>query len=251
MPQVTIPFQEHFQEAMLDGRKQCTARTKPAGTAGDTFEAFGATFEIRAVVRHALHDVRSFLWRMEGVESPEAFVEVWEGLHRRAGFRPEQQVYVHFFTMTVAPSGPDARSVYAAPRINSLLKANGEVAYLYVHAVDEAEALLKQIQDIWDALYFAEVDMRLDRIREDGTMYTIKEAYDKLTPILPLRDDRPNVQPLLALVKWWRDEKETKSFTHEGSNMPPTAVGIPTKLLEELQASIEGASETEADDGGE
>ena len=93
-------------------------------------------------------------------------------------------------------------------RIHSMLKANGEVAYLYVQAVDEAEALLKQVQDIWDALYWTG-DVVLPRVFTDGDGkgYRIKDAYDRLTPILPLHDDRPAVQPLLALVKWWRDEK--------------------------------------------
>lgn len=231
-----VPFQERFHEEMIDGRKQCTARVRPVGSAGDTFEAFGATFEIRAVVRHSLDDVRNFLWRMEGVESPEEFEAVWEGLHPRAGFRPKQLVYVHFFFMTTAPGGPDIRAVYAAQRINSLMKTNGEVALLYVQAVDEAEALLKQVQDIWDALHWTgDVVLRQVFTKDDGAKYTIKPAFDKLTPILPLREDRPDVQPLLALVKWWRDDKDRVSRPKDAE-----ITWVPVSLLDELQVSIEG-----------
>ena len=43
---VIIPFRPEFKDKMLKGLKTATSRTKKYGNAGDTFNAFGATFRI-------------------------------------------------------------------------------------------------------------------------------------------------------------------------------------------------------------
>ena len=94
---VRIPFQQRWRESMLTGNKVCTSRGRRFGKPGDTFEAFGADFELQAVEKMPLGDVKDSLYLQEGCESPEEFQRVWTKLNPRRGFVPEQQVHVHWF----------------------------------------------------------------------------------------------------------------------------------------------------------
>jgi len=82
---------------MLSGLKVCTSRSRRFGRPGDTFEAFGADFELRAIGRLSLRHVRDRLYLQEGCESLEEFQRAWSELHPRKGFVPERLVYVHWF----------------------------------------------------------------------------------------------------------------------------------------------------------
>jgi len=93
---VKIPFKPRFKVPMLLGEKTLTSRTRKMGESGDTFEAFGATFEITDVFKADLDTVAYFFDR-EGCSSREDFIEVWEKIHPRKGFIPTQRVYVHVF----------------------------------------------------------------------------------------------------------------------------------------------------------
>lgn len=94
---ITIPFLPQFKEPMLAGIKTTTARTKKYGEAGDTFTAWGKTFELREVIRLLLSSVRDRYYQQEGFESPAHFVTLWESLHPIKGFDPMQAVYLHSF----------------------------------------------------------------------------------------------------------------------------------------------------------
>lgn len=94
---VHIPFLAIFKEPMLAGTKTCTARTRKYGQPGDTFEAWGATFEIREIVHLLLATVRDKFHLQEGFSSPGEFVAIWWKLHPIKGFDPEAAVYVHSF----------------------------------------------------------------------------------------------------------------------------------------------------------
>ncbi len=74
---VTIPFRPEFKDALLEGRKTKTARTKKYGERGDQFEAFGAPFVILKVEKIRLSDIASKFFAEEGVESPEAYQKKW------------------------------------------------------------------------------------------------------------------------------------------------------------------------------
>ena len=100
MAVVVIPFQEQFREAMLAGRKTCTSRTKLYGRAGDTFEAFEATFKLTETHQCPLDFVTVMLFQHEGLRSPEEFKTVWCRLHPRKGWIPDLLVWVHHFTYT-------------------------------------------------------------------------------------------------------------------------------------------------------
>ena len=95
---VKIPFRPAFREPLLSGVKVCTARTKRMGQPGDTFEAFGATFELKSVSEELLAYVAD-LWMQEGCTSREHFIEVWNGIHPRTGYHPQQEVFLHRFKL--------------------------------------------------------------------------------------------------------------------------------------------------------
>jgi len=97
MVEVKIPFKERFREVLLDGTKTWTSRTRRMGKMGDTFDAFGATFEIERVERRTLGNIRYHHWKEEGCKSSTDFFEVWEQIHPRKGYIPSQLVWVHIF----------------------------------------------------------------------------------------------------------------------------------------------------------
>ena len=97
LSEVYIPFQEQWQDKMLDGIKVCTTRTKAYGRWGDTFKAFGAIFVIIAVDKKTLEDVAENFFHQEGCVSPEEFINVWEGLHPIKKWVPKQVVWCHHF----------------------------------------------------------------------------------------------------------------------------------------------------------
>ena len=77
---VKMPFMEKLRKPMLAGVKTCTSRTRIFGKEGDTFDAFGAEFEIVGMTELSLSEVQEFFWKQEGVKSPEEFKKVW-GIH--------------------------------------------------------------------------------------------------------------------------------------------------------------------------
>lgn len=97
MGTITIPFKEQFKQALLDGQKTMTSRTKKYGKPGDTFSIYGGTFVIKHIEKKSLRDVAEQHYAEEGVDTPEAFRNVWIRLHPIKGFDAEQDVYVHTF----------------------------------------------------------------------------------------------------------------------------------------------------------
>ncbi len=96
---VHIPFREQFKTLMLAEQKTCTSRTKRYGNMGDTFDAFGFTFELTNVFRASLGSVAQLLFYEEGFLDPKAFVICWKEIHPRKGYNPNQEVYIHSFKL--------------------------------------------------------------------------------------------------------------------------------------------------------
>ena len=94
---VGIPFQVRWRDRMLSGWKTCTSRTRKYGAPGDTFDAFGVTFEIIDVEQAELIYVAVGLHKKEGCSTPWEFKEVWKELHPRKGWDDSQKVWVHLF----------------------------------------------------------------------------------------------------------------------------------------------------------
>ena len=95
--EIVIPFGERFRGVMLAGTKTATSRFKRYGCPGDTFSAFGATFELVAVERRRVLDVLAHEYEREGFCSPEAFVVVWNLLHPRRDSSLNPLVWFHVF----------------------------------------------------------------------------------------------------------------------------------------------------------
>jgi len=93
--EVRIPFKEQFKEPMLSGQKIATTRTRAYGKPGDVFEAFGARFEIIAVVPSIALWVGNFLYLEEGFDQPGDFHKLWDKMHPR--LKREALVFVHIF----------------------------------------------------------------------------------------------------------------------------------------------------------
>ena len=96
MAEIQIPFKEGFKFPLLDGVKICTSRTKRMGKEGDTFWAFGQQFAIERIHHIPLAAVVP-LWKEEGCLSADDFVAVWNAIHPRKGYLPDQLVYLHWF----------------------------------------------------------------------------------------------------------------------------------------------------------
>lgn len=99
--QVNIPFKDRFKEVMLSGQKIMTSRTNCYGSLGDTFQAFGRTFEITSCRTMRLGYVANQYYREEGFDSREDFIEFWATIHPIAGYKQDQIVYVHEFKLAI------------------------------------------------------------------------------------------------------------------------------------------------------
>ena len=93
-----IPFLPRFHDVIKLGVKTMTCRTRKYGEPGDMLDTnLGVRIQILEVRRMRLGDVAKRHWREEGCESPEEFVAVWEGIHPRRDFDPDQLVWLHVF----------------------------------------------------------------------------------------------------------------------------------------------------------
>ncbi|MDD3492291.1 MAG: hypothetical protein PHZ19_02180 [Candidatus Thermoplasmatota archaeon] len=96
----SIPFNGWSRQALLERGKMCTSRRerkKEYGEVGDYFYVVDR-HRIKAILRLPLWFVKEFLYQTEGARSPEEFVAVWETIHTKTGYVPEQEVWVYFFS---------------------------------------------------------------------------------------------------------------------------------------------------------
>ena len=94
---VTIPFMDNFKDAMLDGRKIMTCRSKAYGKFEDVFCIFGASFMLTAVYKVKLGYVAWNCFAKEGCKDGDEFIEIWNKLHPRKGYNSEAIVFAHEF----------------------------------------------------------------------------------------------------------------------------------------------------------
>jgi hypothetical protein len=97
MAQVPAKFRPYFRNAMLDGTKTMTSRTRALGKVGDQFEAFGATFEFTHIMRMELRFVVSDCFEQEGCKSVQELMSIWKDIHQKRGFVPADIVWAHCF----------------------------------------------------------------------------------------------------------------------------------------------------------
>lgn len=99
--EVVIPFRDDMKEAVFDRRKFCTTRGRKYGEAGDWFKLTmsgeAQKFELIAVRKHTLGYVATNLFRIEGCDSVDGFILLWEEIHPRKTFDPREEKWTHYF----------------------------------------------------------------------------------------------------------------------------------------------------------
>ena len=103
MTEINIPFNEWSKERLYDERKCATSRNKKYGVVGDWFEVVfkdrneSRKYQLIDVIKTKLISVRDFAWKSEGADNPEDFEQVWNDIHPKKKFQPEQYVWFHRF----------------------------------------------------------------------------------------------------------------------------------------------------------
>lgn len=104
-----LPFLPEFHAKIRDGSKTMTCRSKPYGHSGDkVLGPGGLVLILEHVVEWPLGEVADDCWQIEGCESREAFIEVWNRIHPRKGFNPATMVWAHRFRVEGRPPVSDA-----------------------------------------------------------------------------------------------------------------------------------------------
>jgi len=102
-----LPFLEEFHEKVRDGRKTMTARSKTYGVPGDRLRGPGVVLVLEYVAHWPLGTIANEFYHLEGLESPEEFIEVWNRIHPRKTYNPATMVWVHRFRVDGTPPVSD------------------------------------------------------------------------------------------------------------------------------------------------
>ena len=94
--EITIPFNIWSRERLKKG-KCATSRNSRYGIEGDTFMIDGVRYEITSIMKLPLLKIANQYWYEEGATSSKEFIEVWKGIHPIAGWKPDKEVWIHFF----------------------------------------------------------------------------------------------------------------------------------------------------------
>lgn len=95
---IEIPFLPEFKDALASGRKIATTRSRRYVKEGE-FTAFGMTFLLVTCYKKRLYHVACVDYKEEGLDSPEAFIGVWNRTHKRKKYEddPNLLVWLHLF----------------------------------------------------------------------------------------------------------------------------------------------------------
>lgn len=94
-----IPFRADMAQAIREGRKTMTTRTKRYGHPGDVLDSPAGLIRLERVERVPLEQVATMYYHQEGLKSAAEFRLGWAELHPRNGFDPDQMVYLHEFSI--------------------------------------------------------------------------------------------------------------------------------------------------------
>ena len=97
MADIHIPFRDDMKQAIADGRKTATSRTKRYGKPGDRFQVDGRWYELIRITRQELVWVARRYWKDEGMDSEENFWQVWKQIHPRKKISEYDLVWFHEF----------------------------------------------------------------------------------------------------------------------------------------------------------
>ncbi len=92
-----IPFLEAFVPRIKLGLKTMTTRNEKYGEPGDLLASPAGTLRLLEVLRVKLGEVAENSYREEGCASPEEFEEIWNRIHPKRGYHPDDWVWLHEF----------------------------------------------------------------------------------------------------------------------------------------------------------
>lgn len=101
MTRIEIPFREDMACMIIAGGKHCTTRSKKYGEVGDQFfvrwKGITQNMRLTHVERQNLGYVATFLHDAEGCYSGTDFINLWNEIHPKVGFKPDEKKWVHWF----------------------------------------------------------------------------------------------------------------------------------------------------------
>jgi uncharacterized protein YhfF len=102
MAEITIPFSWDMARAAIEGYKVCTSRSDQKGEIGDTFCIIHpdtkktCDFRIIDIKELPLSHITGALYRQEGCETSDSFIELWKDLHQ-GHYAQYSEYFVHWF----------------------------------------------------------------------------------------------------------------------------------------------------------
>lgn len=95
--EVDFPFNDWSKDRMAKGLKKMTSRTSRHAQIGDTFKCVEKTWLVVGVGWVKLGYVAKYCYALEGAMTPQEFIDVWNQIHPKKKFDPEEEVCAHFF----------------------------------------------------------------------------------------------------------------------------------------------------------
>ncbi len=90
-------FNDENAEKVLTGMKRVTTRHEVHGELDDEFTVKGRTFRIVYLMRVTLGWQASNLYRREGYQSRQEFIDGWNRCYPDRPFNESERVWAHFF----------------------------------------------------------------------------------------------------------------------------------------------------------
>ncbi len=117
--EIVIPFLPRFNEDIVNAQKIMTTRTKKYGDPNDYFWITHGEYECKivllAVFRTQLWHVAYHFYSAEGLSSPDKFIEIWNQIHPKRGYKLDElnNFWVHIFSPATDCAGyePTIRKV--------------------------------------------------------------------------------------------------------------------------------------------
>lgn len=95
--EISLPFRREMEEAVINDRKSCTSRPRKVGDVGSYFCVRLKWFKIVAIEEQTLSYVAENLYKEEGFNDSQGFIDIWKDIHPTKGWVPDQKVFVHHF----------------------------------------------------------------------------------------------------------------------------------------------------------
>ena len=94
MSKIEIKFNDRFKAPLKKGTKVATIRTEKKGNVGDTFEAFGKTYQFTNVFECHLKTIEAFLYPRCGFKTADDFVTFWTELY--GSYNKNEKGWMHY-----------------------------------------------------------------------------------------------------------------------------------------------------------